>query len=141
MQSFECGSRLGDIAEPWKSWEILSEIEAQAGNAAAASEARQKAISSFLSFRRAGGEDHYGPGRLGMDIARYLCDDDKAGATAHLYRVANEPTAAYLRPFIHALHAIVAGSREPALADTPGFRYTMATAILLLLETLERARC
>ncbi len=134
MQAFKCGAQLGDVAEPWQSWEILSEIETQAGNDAAANQARQKAISSFLDFRRASGENHHGPGRLGTEIAEYIRTGNTAGATVRLHQVANEPTAAYLRPFIKVLHAIVAGSRDRRLADTPGLRYTMAAEILFLLE-------
>ena len=38
--------------------------------------------------------------------------------------------------FIGALQAVVAGSRDPALADQPELDYTMAAEILLLIETL-----
>jgi hypothetical protein len=45
--------------------------------------------------------------------------------------------ALWIRPFIQALQAIVDGSRDRALADTPGLHYRMAAEILFLLETLE----
>ena len=46
---------------------------------------------------------------------------------------------AWFRPFIHALQAIVAGSRDRTLADAPDLDYTMAAEILFLIETLEKA--
>jgi hypothetical protein len=41
-------------------------------------------------------------------------------------------------PFIQALQAIVAGSRDRTLADAPDLNYTMAAEILFLIETLEK---
>ena len=43
-----------------------------------------------------------------------------------------------LRPFIQALQAIVAGSRDRTLADAPELDHTMAAEILFLIETLEK---
>ncbi|MGZ5459651.1 MAG: hypothetical protein ACXW4P_23395 [Thermoanaerobaculia bacterium] len=45
---------------------------------------------------------------------------------------------AQLRPFIQALQAIVAGSRDRTLADAPDLDYSMAAEILLLIQTLEK---
>jgi hypothetical protein len=47
---------------------------------------------------------------------------------------------AWLRPIIHALEAIVAGSRDRTLADAPDLSYSMAAEILFLIETLEQQR-
>ena len=44
----------------------------------------------------------------------------------------------HARTFIQALQAIVAGSRDRTLADTPELDYRMAAEILFLLETLEK---
>jgi hypothetical protein len=53
-----------------------------------------------------------------------------------LQQRATDPEAAWLHPFIGALQAVVAGSRDPALADQPELDYTMAAEILLLIESL-----
>ena len=45
-----------------------------------------------------------------------------------------------LRPFIQALQAIVAGSRDRTLADAPDLDYSMAGEILFLLELLQKPR-
>ena len=47
------------------------------------------------------------------------------------------PDAQWFLPFINALQAIVAGSRDRTLADAPDLSYMMAAEILLLIETLE----
>ncbi|MGZ5944897.1 MAG: hypothetical protein ACXWN8_21105, partial [Isosphaeraceae bacterium] len=43
---------------------------------------------------------------------------------------------AYLVPVLTALRAILAGNRDPALADDPALDYNDAAEILLLLERL-----
>ena len=40
--------------------------------------------------------------------------------------------------YIRALQAIVAGSRDRALADAPELNFMMAAEILFLIETLEK---
>jgi hypothetical protein len=54
-------------------------------------------------------------------------------------KLAAEPGAAWLLPFIHALQAITAGSRDRSLADAPELDYSMAAEILFLIETLDKA--
>ena len=75
-----------------------------------------------------------------------MADFREAGFTAHpatvaslLQQLAAHPDAAWLLPFIRALQAIVAGSRDRALADAPDLDYTMAAEILFLIETLEKS--
>ena len=60
-------------------------------------------------------------------------------AASFLQQVATDPGAVPLLPLIQALQAIVAGSRDPTLADAPELDYTMAAEILFLIETLERS--
>ena len=57
----------------------------------------------------------------------------------HVDTLAADSEAARLGPFIQALQAIVAGSRDRTIADAPDLNYSMATEILLLIETLEHA--
>ena len=49
---------------------------------------------------------------------------------------AGEHLSEQLRPFLQSLDALCTGSRDPALAQTPGLHYTMSAEILLLIETL-----
>jgi len=135
-RAIECKGQFGHASEPWKSWSILAAIETDAGNAAAATEAQGKAIACYLAYRRDGGENHHPAGRLSLAITQALRGGDPAQAANLLQQLAAAPEAAELPPFIDALQAIVAGSRDPALADQPELDYTMAAEILLLIETL-----
>jgi tetratricopeptide (TPR) repeat protein len=136
-RAIECKAQVGHAAEPWKSWAILADIETDAGNPAAAAEARAKAIACYLAYRRDGGENHDADGRISLGVTQSLLAGDSNTAASLLQQLAADPDAAWLLPFIRALQAIVAGSRDRTLADAPDLRYRMAAEILFLIETLE----
>ena len=136
----ECMERFGHASEPWKTWAILADIETDAGNPAAAAEAKGKAIACYLAYRRDGGESHRGPGRLVVDMTEKLRTDGRGAAASFLQQLANDPDLAELFPFLRTLEAIVAGSRDRTLADAPDLDYGMAAEILFLIETLENPR-
>ncbi len=138
-RAIECKAQSGQASEPWKSWSILAGIETDAGKPTAAAEARAKAIAGYLAYRRDGGENHDGPGRLSLAVTQSLLAGDPAEAEALLRQVAADPDAAWLLPFIHALQALVTGSRDRTLAEAPELHYMMAAEILFLIETLEKA--
>jgi tetratricopeptide (TPR) repeat protein len=139
LRAIEIQGFLGHAAEPWKPWDILATIETDAGNATAAAEAARKAIAFYLAYRRDGGENHFGDGRLALAVTQALSADRADQAASLLQQIAADSEAAWLHPFIRALQAIIAGSREPSLADAPELGYRMAAEILLLLEVLEAA--
>ena len=58
-RAIECNERLGHASAPWKTWNILAEIETDAGNTTAATGAKRHAIACYLAYRRDGGENHY----------------------------------------------------------------------------------
>jgi len=140
QRAIECKAQFGHASEPWLSWGILADIETDDGNPSAAAEAKAKAVAAYLAYRRDGGENHDGPGRLAFAVTQSLLTGNPANAAELLQALAAIPEAAVLHPFIHALQAIVAGSHDPKLADAPDLHYTMAAEILLLLETLAKAR-
>ena len=138
-RAIDCFAQLGYTTELWRSWSILANIEMDAGNPAAAAEAKGKAIACYLAYRRDGGENHDAPGRIALAVTQSLLAGDPAQAALLLQQLAAEPDAAWLLPFIYALQAIVAGGRDRSLAAAPELHYTMAAEILLLIETLEKA--
>jgi tetratricopeptide (TPR) repeat protein len=136
LRAIECKEQFGLASTPWMSWAILADIETDSGNVAAAAEAKGKAIACYLAYRREGGENHHPDGRLSLAVTQALRSDYPAQAATLLQQRAADPEAEELLPFIGALQAVVAGSRDPALADQPDLDYTMAAEILLLIETL-----
>ena len=73
-------------------------------------------------------------------MTQSLLAGDAAEAASLLQQLAADPNAAWFLPFIRALQAIVAGSRDRTLADAPDLNYTMAAEILFLIETLPEPR-
>ncbi|MCX6879484.1 MAG: ORF6N domain-containing protein [Verrucomicrobia bacterium] len=140
-RAIECNAQFGHASEPWSSWAILAAIETDAGNPAAAAKAKGKAIACYLAYRRDGGENHSGPGRICFDVTQSLLAGNPAQAASLLQQLAEDPECPdWLHTFIRALQAIVSGRRERTLADSPELDHSMATEILFLIETLEKPR-
>lgn len=137
-RAIECKAPFGHAVEPWTAWAILADIETDAGNPAAAAEAKAKAITYYLAHRRDGGENHSLAGRLALTVTQALLAGDLAAVASELDQLAAHPNAVRFLPFIRALQAIVAGSRDRALADAPNLPYDGVAEILFLIETLER---
>jgi tetratricopeptide (TPR) repeat protein len=136
-RAIECKEPFGHAASPWTSWAILADIETAAGNPAAAADARHQALSAFLAYRRDGGENQSGSGRLALAVRQSLASGDPAEATSLLQQLAADPDFANEHPFLTTLQAITAGSRDRSLAEDPGLSYDEAAEVLLLIEALE----
>lgn len=138
-RAIQCKEAYGHAAEPWKAWAILAAIETEAGNPSAAAAARQQARAAYLAYRRDGGENHYRDGRLALAIGQALATGSPAEAASLLQQLTADPQAAHMLPFLTALQAITAGSRDRSLADDPGLDHTEAAEVVLLIEALEKA--
>ena len=137
-RAIACKAALGHEAEPWTSWAILAKIETSAGSSAAADDARHQALGAFLAYRRDGGENQSRSGRLALSVRQALASGDPAeAASSLLQQLAADPDFANQLPFLTALQAITAGSRDRSLAEDPGLSYREAAEVLLLIEALE----
>lgn len=133
----DCLQGLGQAAEPWKTSGILSNIETDAGRLPEAQQARRQAIEAYRAYRRNGGENQNPDGKL-CDL---LCKQLQAGQTAQVQQAFRQLEAApalpdWLPPLLPVLQAIVAGSRDPALAEAPEFSIYTAAEVLWLIERL-----
>jgi tetratricopeptide (TPR) repeat protein len=133
-RAIECGKPFGHVAEPWKSFDILCDLEHAMGNEPAAREARRQAIESYLAYRRDDGESQAPSGQLCASVA-----EQPAEAGAILELVLQEPEMpARARPLISALQSVLGGSRDVTLADDPNLDYDDAAELLLLIESLPK---
>jgi tetratricopeptide (TPR) repeat protein len=138
-RAIECKSQFGHATEPWVSWHTLANVEIDAEDFAAATEARQKSIQCYIAYRRDGGENDSGTGRLVVDMAKALRAGGTSVAAEFLDELAADPRAkGSFCTFIQALQAVVKGSRDRRLANAPDLDYTMAAEVLLLIEKLEQ---
>jgi hypothetical protein len=135
--AIECSAPFGHAASPWTSWALLAAIETAAGNSAAAADARHQALGAFLAYRRDGGENQSGAGRLALAVRQALDSGNPAEAASLLQQLAAAPQAASILPFLSALQAITTGSRDRSLAEDPALDYYEAAEVLLLIEALE----
>jgi tetratricopeptide (TPR) repeat protein len=136
-RAIECTAPFGHTARPWTSWGNLTDIETAAGNSAAAADARHQALSAFLAYRRDGGENQNGLGRLALAVRQALASGDSAEAAASIQQLVADPAWAEHLPFLTALQAITTGSRDRSLAEDPVLSYDQAAEVLLLIEALE----
>ncbi|MFM7640994.1 MAG: hypothetical protein ACKO45_05525, partial [Cyanobium sp.] len=93
--------------------------------------------AAYLAYRRDGGENHYSDGRLALAIRQALTTGSPAEAASLLQQLTTDPGWANSLPFLTALQAITAGSRDRSLADDPGLDHTEAAEVVLLIEALE----
>ena len=136
-RAMECKQPYGHAAEPWKSWNILHDLERAVGDQAAAEQARAEARRLFLAYRRDGGENHSPGGRL----CAAFYQAKQAGQTAEmeslLAELAEDPRADdAFKALVSALQEILRGSRDPTLAENPALDYNDAAEVQLLLEAL-----
>jgi tetratricopeptide (TPR) repeat protein len=136
-RAIEYNAPFGHAAEPWTSWNNLAVIETAAGNSCAAADARHQALGAFLAYRRDGGENQTGSGRLALAVRQDLASGDPAEVASSLQHLTAAPQNASMLPFLTALQAITADSRERSLAEVPGLDYKEAAEVLLLIEALE----
>jgi tetratricopeptide (TPR) repeat protein len=137
-EAIDCKQAFGHTFQPWTSLSHLAQIESEAGNSAAAAKARQKARTAYLAYRRDGGENQEYDGQVAMSVQRNLTTGTTTAAASLLQQLAADPRAASLLPFLTALQAITAGSRDRSLAEDPGLSYDQAAEVLLLIEVLEQ---
>ena len=134
LRAIECKQAFGHAATPWTTWNSLHDLEQACGNPPAAREARQQALAAFLAYRRDGGENHSGAGRLALAVGLAIQQGDTAEAQRLLDAELADDSWGEDKNFLHKLQAIIAGERDLALVEDEGLYYRDAAELVLLLE-------
>ncbi|MCG2750183.1 MAG: hypothetical protein L6365_21950 [Desulfobulbaceae bacterium] len=136
-RAIACKSQCGHEGEPWKSFDILYQIETAGGDQAAARQAWQQARDSYIAYRKQGGYAQSGGGKL-VDQVLSLAQQRKVDEINELFNQLNDnpDTPDSIKQLLGAVIALVNGSGDPALADDPALYYADAAEILFLLERL-----
>ena len=117
----------------------LRDVGQTVENPSVADEARRQSIQKYLAYRRAGGEDLNPGSRLCAQIGHAIRAGDTAPLAAKLAQIVVSPNVPPTgKLLITKLQAILAGSRDPALAADPNLHYQYAVDIQLLLEDLAK---
>jgi len=124
--------------ERWKSWGALFQLEHAAGRFEAAKNARAKVIEAYCAYRRAGGAPTEGFHLIVCEIGKLIWWHRDAAASLlrqlHTDEAPDEPQSNRL--LLRVLDSIIAGNRDPALADDPDLEPLVAAELQLLLESL-----
>ncbi len=136
LRAIECKQAFGHAATPWNVWNILHDLELASGNPAAARDARRQALQAYLAYRRDGGENHSGAGRLAEAVWQAMQQSDRSEIGKTIAQLLERPDLQEHHAFLHALQTILAGGREPSLAEDESLSYDMAAELAWLLERL-----
>jgi tetratricopeptide (TPR) repeat protein len=135
LRAIECDKPYGHASEPWKTWNILHDLETAEGNPDAAREARQKAFDLFLAYRNDGGENHEMGGRLCLHFRQAMEQGNTGELTKELAELANDPQQHPLfKLLITKLQCILGGERGAEMWEDEGLWYKDAVEIYLLLN-------
>ncbi|MCX6584280.1 MAG: TIR domain-containing protein [Candidatus Aminicenantes bacterium] len=138
LRAIECKEPYGHAALPWTSYNILCDLERAEGNAEAAQAAREQAMQLYLAYRRDGGENQTGAGRLCLAVGQAIKANQTAEVAAALEERLKQPgISSLMKTFIPKLQAILAGSRDPGLADDPELWFMDAVEVRRLMEEMQ----
>jgi tetratricopeptide (TPR) repeat protein len=141
-RAIACKMQIPRTSQPWTTLIILQELEKAIGDTDAAASAGATAIRLYVAYRRAGGISR-NPRvdvltRVMLAVVRQN-SREVATLQAQLAaaEIANDDTGQG-EALVAALQAILAGSRDQALARNPALNYLDAAELQLLLEELTR---
>ncbi|MEK6304456.1 MAG: TIR domain-containing protein [Acidobacteriota bacterium] len=136
-RAIRCKQPFGHAAEPWKTWDILHDLEQATGNAQAAEAARGQAITSYLAYRRAGGASQSNVAELYDIVGQAIQQGAMTEAEHYLDEWSAEDDPLWAKALAAGLRSILRGARDPALAADPNLDYRTAAELQLLLEALD----
>lgn len=137
MRAIECANQIGLASKPWKSFDILHEIEEATGDPTAARAALAQARDAYLAYRRQGGYAAQGHSQVVEHVVS-LISQQKIEEIQKLFTqwAGEENTTDALRALMNAIVTILNGSRDKALGDDPALDYADAAEVLFLIERL-----
>ena len=135
----ECNLPESPTARNWAIRKGLRDVGQAVENPSVADQARRQSIQKYLAYRRAGGENTNPGTRLCIQIGQAIHNGETASLATRLDQIAASPNVPPTGKLLIAkLRAILAGSRDPALAADPDLHYQYAAEIQLLLDDLAK---
>jgi tetratricopeptide (TPR) repeat protein len=135
-RAIEYKNPYGHAAQQWQTWDILYDLEQTAGNTQAAALARQKAIESYMAYRRAGGQSMEANAQLCALVSQAIEQGNTTELEASLVQLLEGDVPSSAKTLINKLLSILRGSRNPTLFDDERLDYQDAVELHLLLEAL-----
>ena len=137
LRAIACKQAFGHVAEPWKTFDILQDIETATGNAAAARAAWQQARDAYLAYRQQGGYAQQPGGKLADWVWAMVQQGEAEAARQELGEIVeNVEMPEWLKRFVPKLLAVLNGSRDPALAEDGELDYEKSAEVLFFIARL-----
>ena len=136
LRAIECDKPYGHAAEPWKTWDVLHNLEQATGNPQAAAEARQRAMAAYLAYRRDGGQSYEFGAQACAAVAQAIEQGEATTLAQELGELLGTDIPPFAKALIPKLQSILGGSRDVSLSNDPALFYQDAVELQLLLEAL-----
>ncbi|WP_239132802.1 CHAT domain-containing tetratricopeptide repeat protein [Paractinoplanes durhamensis] len=137
-RAIKCSEPYGHAGQVWMPWSMLAMVEDETGHPEQAQVARQRALDSYLAYRHAGGEDRTGLADLFAVTSSAIRDNRQAEAHQQLDALLATDLPEWVPDVLRCLQMILAGDRDPAVADAAQLHYMAAAELHYLLETLDQ---
>ena len=137
-QAGNLGQQFGHDAEPWKTWDILSNLESSSNNPKGAMTARQRAIEAYVAFRVDGGENNEGDGQLCAMILQGIQTEQTSRAAEMLAKLASNDAwqSAENKALLSVLNEFLEGKRDLPLIENADLHYRHVAELMLLQDRL-----
>ncbi|MBF0611257.1 MAG: tetratricopeptide repeat protein [Magnetococcales bacterium] len=137
LRAIGCKKDFGYMPEPWKTLDVLADIETADNQPQAAAQARRQARQLFASYRRGGGENYETGAKWCQATEEFIQQGQIDEAKQAFEQIANDPEIhPYTTALIATLLDILDGQRQPELAEREDLYYQHSVEIELLLERL-----
>ena len=132
------GQQFGHDAEPWKTWNILSDLEAASENPKGAMAARQRAIEAYVAFRVDGGQNNEGDGQLCAMVLQGIQTEQTTRVREMLTKLASNDAwqAVENKALLTALGNFLDGQRDLPLIENSELHYRHVAELMLLQDRL-----
>ena len=132
------GQQFGHAAEPWKTWNILSELHAASNNPEGSDKARQQAIEAYVSYRVDGGSNNEGDGQLCAMVLQAIQTENDSDVRKVLGQLAENDVwkTEDHQALIQVLTQLLDGRRNLPLLENKALNYRHTAELMLLQDRL-----
>jgi len=137
-QAGNLGQQFGHDAEPWKTWDILSNLESASSNIKGAMAARQRAIEAYTAFRVDGGQNNEGDGQLCAMVLQGIQTEQTSRVSEMLTKLSSNDAwqSVENKALLAVLNELLEGKRDISLIENTALHYRHVAELMLLQDRL-----
>jgi tetratricopeptide (TPR) repeat protein len=136
------GRQFGHSAEPWKTWDILSDIEKGNNNPKGILSARLKSIEAYISYRVEGGENEEADAKLCEMVVQAVRTNRIDDAKELMSKLSANPQwqTDYNKALLGVLGQFLDGARGLPLLENMDLHYRHVAELMLIQDQLPEAK-